>query len=111
MCLLVYLSKLYILNPQIGKFMYQAIKTSFVSPTNTRGARIIAKCDAKKITVSYNYTLNCDENHAAAANQLVQLLGWTPENGNYGQFVGGCFGDDYYFVQSKLITLTNFLNT
>ena len=91
--------------------MYQAIKTSYVGPTNTRGARITAKCAAKKITVPYNHALNCDENHAAAANQLVQLLGWTPENGNYGQFVGGCYDNDYYFVQSKLVTLTNFLST
>jgi len=91
--------------------MYQAIKTSYVSPTNYRGARIIAKCDAKKITVSYDYSSSPDANHAAAANKLVEELGWTPEHGNYGQFVGGCFGDDYYFVQSKLITLTNFLNT
>jgi len=91
--------------------MYQAIKTSFVRPNNYRGARITAKCAAKKITVPYNHALNCDENHAAAANQLVQLLGWTPENGNYGQFVGGCYDNDYYFVQSKLVTLTNFLST
>ena len=81
--------------------MYQAIKTSYVSPTNYRGARIIAKCDAKKITVPFDYGSSPDENHTRAANKLAQELGWTQENAGYWQWIGGCFGEDYYFVQSK----------
>lgn len=88
--------------------MYQAIKTSFLSPTNHKGARITAKCAAKKITVSYDDSFNCDENHTIAANKLAQELGWTQENAGYWQWVGGCFGNDYYFVQSKILGMPNF---
>jgi len=88
--------------------MYQAIKTSYVKPTNTRGARITAKCAAKKITVPYNHALNCDENHTIAANKLAQELKWTTENAGYWQWVSGCYDNDYYFVQSKILGMPNF---
>jgi len=54
----------------------QAIRTKFIGPTNYRPDRIKAECMAGKITVSWDWALNRDENHAAAAWALVKKLGW-----------------------------------
>lgn len=69
----------------------QAIVTKFVGATNSRGSRIIARCQAKWITVSYDHALNADGNHAAAAQQLAESLGWTGDA--YGRLVGGGMPD------------------
>lgn len=55
---------------------YQAIVTKFFGPTNTRGSRIKATAQAGSVTVSYDYALNSDENHAAAAQALAEKFGW-----------------------------------
>ena len=54
-----------------------AIRTKFVGPTNTRGSRI-SVCDykysdtpARRIFVSWDYSLDINENHAVAAEQWV----------------------------------------
>lgn len=57
----------------------QAIQTKYLGPTGgarSRGARIVAKCAAKRIVVGWNY--ECDEpaNHAIAAKRLANQLGW-----------------------------------
>jgi len=67
--------------------MTQAIQTKFLSPTNHRGARISAKCDAGKIVVQWDYSMNPDRNHAHAAKVLVTKLGWD------GQWVSGGLPD------------------
>lgn len=54
----------------------QAIQTSFISPTNTRGDRIKAECWAKKIIISWNFSLNQEENHKVACQKLMDILGW-----------------------------------
>ncbi len=56
--------------------MRQAIVTKFHGPTNTKGARVSAKCQAKRIFVSWDDGLGVDENHAVAARMLAQSLGW-----------------------------------
>lgn len=65
----------------------QSIVTKYHGPTNTKGHRISARCDAKRITVAYDYELNASENHAAAAAALAAELGWS------GKLVGGNCGD------------------
>lgn len=62
----------------------QAIKTKYLAPTNHRGARIKATCDAKSITVSYAYELSIEENHRLAAIELKTSLNWggTLESGS-----------------------------
>lgn len=79
----------------------QAIVTKYLGPTNFRGSRVVAKCQAKRISVSWDDALDVDGNHAAAANQLVSELGWT----NYGKLVGGGLpggeGNCYVFVKDK----------
>jgi hypothetical protein len=55
----------------------QAITTKFFGPTNTRGARLIAKAEAGSITVGYDYALSGEQNHAAAAQALTVKFGWS----------------------------------
>ena len=72
----------------------QAIVTKYVGPTNYRGSRVIAKCEAKRIAVSWDDALNVDENHRRAAQILATELEWR------GRWVGGSLPDNrgYCFV-------------
>lgn len=54
----------------------QAILTKYLPPTNHRGQRVAASCDARRITVPWDYALGISENHAVAARILAQRLGW-----------------------------------
>lgn len=71
----------------------QAIATQFHGPTNFRGARVKASADAGSITVSWDYALNVDANHAAAARALADKLNW---RGSYA--IGSLKGRGYVFV-------------
>lgn len=59
-----------------------AITTKYMGPTNTRGSRIKAqRADGgASVTVSYDYALNTQDNHAAAVQALVDKLDWTDVN-------------------------------
>jgi len=70
----------------------QAIRTRYHGATNTRGARITARSSGGSLTLPRNYSLDVDQDHARAAQALVDRLGWT------GVYHGGCFGGDYYWV-------------
>lgn len=65
----------------------QAITTKYIGPTNTRGARIKARCAAGSLTVGFDYALNEDERHRGAAEALRKKLGWTADH--YGKIVSG----------------------
>lgn len=54
----------------------QAILTRFLGPTNHRGARIVAGCDARRAVYSWDYALGVSDNHAIAARSLAHDLGW-----------------------------------
>lgn len=56
--------------------MSQAIVTKFFGPTNSRGSRIKAASWAGSITVSYDHSLDVEENHKAAAIALINKKGW-----------------------------------
>ena len=75
----------------------RAIITRYLGPTNYRGSRIKARCDAGTITVPYPYEARMGEDvHRIAAEALRDKLGWT------GRLVGGAFPDSdrdgYAFV-------------
>lgn len=74
--------------------MYQAIETRYAGPTNHRGARIIVRAQAGRITVSWDHALDVDQNHLAAARAFAEKWGWE------GRWRGGANakGDGYVFV-------------
>lgn len=57
----------------------QAIRTKYLGPTNTRGARIKATCEAGSLTISYLYHLSTNDMHRKAAFELMEKLGWNPK--------------------------------
>lgn len=76
----------------------QAVKTKYYGPTNCRGSKIIASCEAGKIQMPYRHELNIDENHRAACVALIKKLWW--DSGYYSHMVGGQHGDAFYWVFS-----------
>jgi hypothetical protein len=70
----------------------QAIETKYLGPTNHKGARIVAKCDAGRVVVSYDHALGIYGNHEAAAKALLRKLEWT------GRWVGGGVAGGFVFV-------------
>ncbi len=78
----------------------QAIITKYHCPTNTRGPRISARCDAGRISVPYPYGLSGQAVHRAAAEALAAKLGWTGDR--YGELLcGGLPSGEYVFVFSN----------
>lgn len=76
---------------------YQAIVTKFLGPTNVRGSRVKATCDAGSLTRSWNHALGIEANHRAAAEALRDKLEWNNEH--YGKMhMGGLPGSGYAFV-------------
>lgn len=57
----------------------QAIITKFLSPTNHRVARVVAKAWVGKITVSWDHAETLEENHRFAALSLAEKYGWIDE--------------------------------
>lgn len=53
----------------------QAIETKYLSPTNTKGARIKASAQAGSVIVSYSYE-GLEQAHDIALRALVTRLGW-----------------------------------
>lgn len=63
--------------------MKQAIVTKFLGPTDHRGARVKATCEAGSVTVSWDYGRgnasgedDVSANHRHAATVLASKLGW-----------------------------------
>lgn len=54
----------------------QAIETKYLGPTNSRGSRVKATCEAGSITLSWDDALNPSDNHDAAARALILSLEW-----------------------------------
>jgi len=75
----------------------QAIQTKYLSPTNSRGARIKATCAAGSITISYPYDLSGQACHRAAVDALLFDLGWDKDT--FPPLLGGQLNNsDYVFV-------------
>ena len=52
----------------------QTITTSYAGPTDTKGSRIMVKSWLKNKAFGWDHALNSEENHKAAAQQLVDIL-------------------------------------
>jgi hypothetical protein len=75
----------------------QAIITKYFGPTNSRGSRIKATCASGSVTISYPHELLGQACHRAAADALVQKMGWT--GSHYGGLLGGQLpSGEYVFV-------------
>lgn len=76
----------------------KAIVTKYHGPTNTQGTRISASVEGHRVTVARDYSLNADENHAAAAMALKHKLEWR------GKMVGGTLpnGDMAWVFKSDI---------
>ena len=75
----------------------QAILTKYIGPTNTRGSRIKATCDAGSIYIPYPHELSGQAVYREAAEALVKKLGW--DSPYYGPLLGGGLSDgSYVFV-------------
>ncbi len=70
----------------------QAIVVSYHGPTNHNGARLIAKCDAGRITVHWDHGRDRGENYRAAASALCKKLGGAP-SWDPRRMVGGWIPD------------------
>ena len=56
--------------------MRQAIVTKFHGPTNSKGSRIKASCEAGSIWFDYSHRHSSDQNHMLAVLALLRKLGW-----------------------------------
>lgn len=65
----------------------QTITTSYAGPTNTKGSRIMVKSWLKNKAFSWDYALNAEDNHKAAAQQLVDVLNADRAKNGYADFV------------------------
>ena len=72
----------------------QAIETKFIRATNVTGERVKATAWGGSITIGYDYSLDAQGAHRAAADALIAKMGW---NGTYAQG-GNTKGNGYYFV-------------
>ncbi len=77
----------------------QSITTKFLAPTNTKGDRIKATCEAGTITAAWDYEFDSKDNHMAAADALRIKLGWNTKC--YPDMVGGDTKDGMVFVFVK----------
>jgi hypothetical protein len=68
--------------------MSQAILTKYLDATDHRGARILAKAQAGKVTVPWDHAFGVEDNHALAAVALCTKFGWT------GPLAQGSLPDD-----------------
>lgn len=76
----------------------KAIQTKYLSPTNRRGARIVASdLDGNRCTISYPHEFSGERTHWEAAHALCRKMGWT------GKLHGGTLGaGSYVFVFEEL---------
>ncbi|QYW02541.1 hypothetical protein CPT_Silvanus_067 [Stenotrophomonas phage Silvanus] len=85
----------------------QAIITKYYGPTNTKGARIVAKCSAGSFSHGY-HSFDGDvrheqDRHHVVARMLADRLGWNTDA--YGKIVTGQLHTGDYvhvFTEGKL---------
>jgi hypothetical protein len=61
---------------QLRRPAMQAIETKYIGPTDTKGGRISARCEARRIVRDVDHSLGIEERHTAVARELINLLGW-----------------------------------
>lgn len=76
-----------------------AIETKYMGPTNTRGSRILAKGNDKRVTVSYPYDKSGEDVHRVALAAFLESCEYlTDEEKNANNWIGGSTSTGYVFV-------------
>ena len=70
------------------------IITKYVGPTDTKGARLVAKCAGRQLSMPYRYELSVTQNHSTIAARLASKLKLS------GVFVAESRETGYAFSQS-----------
>lgn len=65
----------------------QAIETRYFGPTDSKGSRVKATCEAGSVTLSWDDGKDSTGNHDAAARNLILRLGW--DNAKRGAWYRG----------------------
>lgn len=76
--------------------MFQAIETEYRGPTNHSGSRIIVRAQAGRMIVPWDYALNVEQNHIAAAQAFAKRWDWE------GIYVGGARPNDKGYVFTRM---------
>ena len=79
--------------PTVSTSGRQSITTKYLPPTNSRGSRIKATCEAGSVTIPFPYEHDVARAHQAACEALLAKLGW------FGRYVGGSVPRGYVFVE------------
>ena len=75
----------------------QAIVTKYIGPSNVKGSRVKAACQAGSIFLNWDDALDSDHNHCAAAKALATKREW------FGHWVGGGLPDgSIAWVENRL---------
>lgn len=70
----------------------KALKTIYLSPTNTKGARIkITDGDGNQMTESRDYAIDYKEQAEQLAQRFLQKMDWNCEVSGIGGFKGDYF--------------------
>ena len=69
----------------------QTIITKYLPITNTKGGRIMAKCEGGTVIIPDDHSLDTEGMHAKAAITLANKLGWK------GELISGSYKHDFYF--------------
>lgn len=79
----------------------QAIQTKFIGPTNYRGSRYKATCEAGTLTLECDHALDAEANHVRVARALIAKLGWfhdATRGDRYAEWYHGGTETGYVFV-------------
>lgn len=84
----------------------QTILTRYLGATNHRPSRIVAQCQAGRISLAWEHGESVQNNHRAACEALRAKLGWTKVN-NYPAMIGGETATGYVWIYTSEQTTTN----
>ena len=65
----------------------QTIVTKYAGPTNSQPSRIIAKCWLGRVVHLWDYRLNVEANHSAAAAKLIIKLNNDRKKSGYDEYL------------------------
>ena len=79
----------------------QAIQTTYIGPTDFRGARVSVRAQAGRRLVPWDHALGIEENHYQAARGFAESMGWLAVRHYDGKPVqarleGGCLPSGAY---------------